>query len=130
MSCYVVRGEEAKKLKPSVLFGRVSKKAHISHAIDSPLSKHMRAGFLRLDPGYSKDLESPLDEIDLFMEGSLTVTFEGKSFTAHEGDILFIERGTKAHFDTKDGCFVFYVTYPLMQDAMDDVAKKLKEKKE
>ena len=125
MSCYIVRDEEAKKLKPNVLFGKVSDDAHISHVIDSPESTHMTAGYLRLAPGYSKDLESPVDEIDLFMEGSLTVTCEGKTFTARKGDVFFMQRGTKAHFDTKDGCLVFYATYPLMQEAMDEVAKKL-----
>lgn len=124
MSCFIVREQEAKKLKQSVLFGKVSEKVYISQAIDSPISKHMTAGYLRLDPGYSKELESPVDEIDLFVEGSLTLTFDGKTFTAKKGDVIFIEKGSKVNFVTEDGCLVFYVTYPLMQDAMDEIAKK------
>ena len=128
MSCFIVREQEAKKLEKSVLFGKVSQKAYISQAIASPISKNMTAGYLKLDPGYSKYLESPVDEIDLFLEGSLTYAFEGKSFTAQKGDIVFIERGSRVNFITEGGCFVFYATYPLMQETVDALVKKSKKK--
>jgi ethanolamine utilization protein EutQ len=128
MSCFIVREKEARELKPSVLLGKVSEKAFISHAVDAPESKHMTAGFLRLDPGYNKELELPLDEVDLFIEGSLTLNFEGKTLTAQKGDVLFIEKGGRVHFESEEGCLVFYVTYPLMQEAMDEALKKLNAK--
>jgi ethanolamine utilization protein EutQ len=127
MACFIVREQEAKKLKRSTATGSVSEKAFISQAIASPVSKNMTAGYIRLDAGYSKEFESPIDEIDLFLEGSLTYTCEGKSFTAQKGDIVFIEKGSRVQFVTEEGCFGFFVTYPLMQETI-EALKKQKEK--
>ena len=129
MPCKVVPEEEAKRLEVSRLFGKVNEMAHLSQAIASPVSKQMTAGYLRLSPGYKRELASPVDEIDLFIEGSLTLTCEGKMVTARRGDILFIERGSHISFTTPEGCLVFYVTYPLLQETVDALAEKLKEKK-
>jgi len=123
MHCFIVREQEAKKLKKSTLFGVEDERVYFSLAIDSPVSKHMSAGYIRLHPGYAKELESPVDEVDLFLEGSLTYTCEGNSFTAKKGDIVFIEKGSKVHFTTEEGCFAFFVTYPLMQEAIDEFRK-------
>lgn len=123
MACVIVREQEAKRLKKSTLFGPGDEKAYNFQAIASPVSKNMTAGYLRLHPGYAKEFESPVDEVDLFLEGSLTYTCEGKSFTAQKGDIAFIEKGSKVHFITEEGCFVFFVTYPLMQEAIEALKK-------
>jgi len=128
MPCFIVREQEAQKLEKSALFGTVNEKAHLSQTIASPISKNMTAGYLRLLPGYSKEIESPVDEVDLFLEGALTYTCEGKSFTAQKGDIVFIEKGSKVYFITEEGCFVFFVTYPLMQETIDALKKRQKEK--
>jgi ethanolamine utilization protein EutQ (cupin superfamily) len=125
MPCYIVREEEAKKLRHVELLGKVNEKAKLSQAIKSPVSGNMTAGYIKLEPGYFREIESPLDEIDLFLEGSLTYTFEGKTFTAQKGDIVFIKKGTKARFSTEEGCFAFYVTYPLFQETIDALAKKM-----
>lgn len=116
---YIVREEEAKKLETSILFGSPNEQAALSQAIASPVSKNMTGGYLRLHPGYTKELESPVDEIDLFIEGALTLTSEGETFTATKGDILFIEKGSKIQFTTDEGCLVFFVTYPLLQETVD-----------
>jgi ethanolamine utilization protein EutQ (cupin superfamily) len=125
MPCYLVREEEAKKLRHVELLGKVHEKATLSQAVKSPVSEHMTAGYIKLEPGYFRELESPLDEIDLFLEGSLTYSFDGQSFTAHKGDIVFVKKGTKARFSTDEGCFAFYVTYPLFQETIDALAKKM-----
>jgi len=125
MPCYIVREEEAKRLGHVELMGKVNEKAKLSQAIKSPVSNTMTAGYIKLEPGYSRELESPIDEIDLFLEGSLTYTFDGQSFTAQKGDIVFVKKGTKARFSTEEGCFAFYVTYPLFQETIDALAKKM-----
>jgi len=126
---HIVPEEEAKKLETSVLFGSPNEYASLSQAIASPISKNLTGGYLRLKPGYDKELQSPVDEIDLFLEGSLTLTFDGQSKTAKKGDILFIEKGSKIHFKTDEGCLVFFVTYPLLQETV-DALKKQKVQKE
>jgi ethanolamine utilization protein EutQ (cupin superfamily) len=125
MPCYIVREKDAKRLGHVELMGKVNEKAKLSQAIKSPESENMTAGYIKLEPGYCRELESPIDEIDLFLEGSLTYAFEGKSFTAHKGDIVFVKKGTKARFSSDEGCFAFYVTYPLFQETIDALAKKM-----
>ena len=115
MACIIVRERDAKGLKKSMVTGSVSEKAYIFHAIDSPVSKSMRAGYLRLLVGYAKEFSSQADEVNLFLEGSLTYSCEGKSFTAQKGDIVFIEKGSRVHFSTEEGCLVFCVTHPILQ---------------
>jgi ethanolamine utilization protein EutQ (cupin superfamily) len=127
MPCFIVREQEAKKLGHVELLGKVNKKARLSQAIKSPISDNMTAGYIKLDPGYHREIVSPLDEIDLLLEGSLTYAFDDTSFTAQKGDIVFIKKGTKAKFTTEEGCFAFYVTYPLFQETIDALAKQSKE---
>jgi ethanolamine utilization protein EutQ len=103
--------------------GTPSDKAFISQAIASPASKYMTGGYIRLKAGYVKDFVSPVDEIDMFIEGSLTYTYEDKTFTARKGDVVFIEKGDKIHFSTEEGCFAFFVTYPLMQETIEALKK-------
>jgi ethanolamine utilization protein EutQ len=124
MPCVLVREEEAQKLEPSTATGSVSQEAFISQAIASPASKNMTAGYIRLKPGYAKEFESPLDEVDLFLEGSLTYTCEGETFTAQKGDIVFIEKGSRVKFVSKEGCFGFFVTYPLLQETVEALKRK------
>ena len=92
MPCYIVKEKEAKKLGHVEILGRVNEKVHLSQAIKSPASQNMTAGYIRLDPGYHREIQSPVDEVDLFLEGSLTFTAEGTTFTAQKGDIVFIKK--------------------------------------
>ena len=126
MPCYIVKEKDAKKLGHVEIMGRVNEKANLSQAIKSPASQNMTAGYIRLDPGYHREIQSPVDEVDLFLEGSLTYTSEGTAFTAQKGDIVFIKKGTKATFSTEEGCLAFYVTYPLFQETIDQIARKMK----
>lgn len=125
---HIVRKEKAQKLEVSTLFGK-NEKALISMPIASPLSKNLTGGFIKLKSGYAKDFVSPIDEIDFFLDGSLTYTHEGKSFTARKGDVVFFEKGEKIRFVTDEGCSVFFVTFPLMMEAV-EALKKEKEQQE
>ena len=124
MPCILVSEKEAKKLEHSTATGSVSTKAFISQAIASPVSRNMTAGYIRLDPGYDKELESPVDEIDLFLEGTLTYVCEGTTFTARAGDIVFIAQGTRVRFSTEEGCFGFFVTYPLLRETVEALKRQ------
>lgn len=126
MPCYIVKEKDAKNLGHVEIMGRVNEKVHLSQAIKSPVSQNMTAGYIRLDPGYHREIQSPVDEVDFFLEGSLTYMSEGTTFTAQKGDIVFIKNGTKATFSTDEGCLAFYVTYPLFQEAIDEMARKMK----
>ena len=126
MPCYIVKEKDAKNLGHVKIMGRVNEKVHLSQAIKSPASQNMTAGYIRLDPGYHREIQSPVDEVDFFLEGSLTYMSEGTTFTAQKGDIVFIKNGTKATFSTEEGCLAFYVTYPLFQEAIDEIARKMK----
>lgn len=124
MPCVLVKEKEAKKVVPSNATGSVSTQAFISQAIASPASKNMTGGYIRLDPDYRKEFESPVDEIDLFLEGSLTYNCEGQTFTALPGDIVFIEKGSKVSFHTEGGCFCFFVTYPLLRETVEALKRQ------
>ena len=126
MPCYIVKEKDAKNLGHVEIMGRVNEKVHLSQAIKSPVSQNMTAGYIRLDPGYHREIQSPVDEVDFFLEGSLTYMSEGTTFTAQKGDIVFIKNGTKATFSTDEGCLAFYVTDPLFQEAIDEMARKMK----
>jgi len=126
MPCYIVKEKEAIKLGHVEIMGRVNEKVHLSQSIKSPASQNMTAGYIRLDPGYHREIESPVDEVELFLEGSLTYTAEGTTFNAQKGDIVFIKKGTTATFSTEEGCLAFYVTYPLFQETIDEIARKMK----
>jgi len=126
MPCYIVKEKDAKNLGHVEIMGRINEKVHLSQAIKSPVSQNMTAGYIRLDPGYHREIQSPVDEVDFFLEGSLTYMSEGTTFTAQKGDIVFIKNGTKATFSTEEGCLAFYVTYPLFQETIDEIARKMK----
>ena len=126
MPCYIVKEQAAKKLGHVEIMGSINEKAHLSQAVKSPASQNMTAGYIRLDPGYHREIQTPVDEVDLLLEGSLTYSSEGTTFTARKGDIVFIKKETKATFSTEEGCFAFYVTYPLFQETIDALAGNMK----
>ena len=124
MACVLVREKEAKQLKDTMVGGVVAKTAYYSQAIASPVSKNLTAGYLRIEAGYADQLDAPLDEINLLLEGEMTYTSEGNSFTARKGDIVFLEKGHNVHFTTGGGCFIFYVTYPLFKETLEELMKQ------
>lgn len=69
------------------------------------------AGFLVID---RSDFRWKLtyDEIDYVIEGTLTVTLNGRTFTAHAGDVLFVPAGSEVVWGSPDRARIFYATYP------------------
>ena len=85
MACHRIPKQAAMDLKPSDLTRTVSDMALITKAVDKPLSQYMTAGYLKLKPGYDRELSTEYEEVNLFLEGSLTYSFEGERFTAQKG---------------------------------------------
>ena len=84
-------------------------------ALDYPDSKHMLAGVGKLEPGAGIPIEEkplPWDEVVYILEGSMTGTSEGKSYTATEGEFFFLSKGTSYAWSSETGCTVLYITYP------------------
>ena len=46
------------------------------------------------------------------IEGTLTVTIDGTTYTAHAGDVLFVPSGSKVTWGSPNKARVFYATYP------------------
>lgn len=69
------------------------------------------AGFLVIDHS-DFEWELSYEEIDYVIEGTLTVTLNGRTFTAHAGDVLFVPSGSKVVWGSPDKARVFYATYP------------------
>ena len=72
---------------------------------------HISAGFLVIENS-SFDWELTYEEIDYVIEGTLTVTIDGTTYTAHAGDVLFVPSGSKVTWGSPDKARVFYATYP------------------
>lgn len=72
---------------------------------------HISAGFLVIDHS-DFEWELTYEEIDYVIEGTLTVTIDGKTYTAHAGDVLFVPSGSKVVWGSPDKARVFYATYP------------------
>lgn len=71
----------------------------------------MSAGFLTIEKS-SFEWELGYEEIDYVIEGTLTVTINGKTFTAYPGDVLYVPSGSKVVWGSPDKARVFYTTYP------------------
>ncbi|RYD04932.1 ethanolamine utilization protein EutQ [Desulforamulus aquiferis] len=71
----------------------------------------MSAGFLTIEKS-SFDWELSYEEIDIILEGSLTITINGETYHAHQGDVLFVPKDSKVTWSSPDYVKLFYVTYP------------------
>lgn len=71
------------------------------------------AGFLEIENSRF-DWELAYEETDYVVEGTMTVTVDGQTFTAHAGDMFFLPKGSKVVMGSPDKCKVFYTTYPAL----------------
>lgn len=71
----------------------------------------MSAGFLTIEKS-NFEWELCYEEIDYVIEGTLTLTVDGKTFTAYAGDVLCVPSGSKVIWGSPDKARVFYTTYP------------------
>jgi len=71
----------------------------------------MSAGFLTIEKS-SFEWELAYQEIDIVLEGSLSITINGETYHAHQGDVLYVPKGSKVTWSSADYVKLFYVTYP------------------
>lgn len=90
--------------------GNPNAKVYFQELINKEESK-MSAGFLIIENS-KFDWELTYEEIDFVIEGTLTVEYNGKTYTAHAGDVLFVPSGSKVVWGSPDKARVFYTTYP------------------
>lgn len=90
--------------------GDPSVKAYYQELVSKEES-HISAGFLVIDHS-NFEWELTYEEIDYVIEGTLTVTIDGKTYTAKAGDVLFVPSGSKVVWGSPDKARVFYATYP------------------
>ncbi|WP_248477110.1 cupin domain-containing protein [Tepidibacter aestuarii] len=104
----VVRGDSVK----FDVFDTGNPDAKVSYQeLISKEESSMSAGFLTID--HSKfDWELTYQEIDYVIEGTVTVTIDGKTLTAYPGDVLYVPSGSKVTWGSNDKAKLFYVTYP------------------
>lgn len=90
--------------------GNPNSKVHYQELISKEDSK-MSAGFLTIEQS-SFEWELTYEEIDYVIEGTLTVTINGNTYTAYPGDVLFVPSGSKVVWGSPDKVKLFYATYP------------------
>jgi len=90
--------------------GNQNNKVYYQELISKDDSK-MSAGFLTIEKS-SFEWELYYEEIDYVIEGTLTITINGKTFTAYPGDVLFVPSGSKVVWGSPDKARIFYTTYP------------------
>lgn len=90
--------------------GNPDNKVYFQELVSKEESK-MSAGFLIIENS-KFDWELTYEELDYVIEGTLTVEINGKTYTAHAGDVLFVPSGSKVVWGSPDKAKVFYATYP------------------
>ncbi|MBP2629145.1 MAG: transcriptional regulator [Firmicutes bacterium] len=71
----------------------------------------MSSGFLTIEKS-SFEWELCYEEIDIILEGSLSITINGETYQAYQGDVLFVPKGSKVIWSSSEYVKLFYVTYP------------------
>lgn len=72
---------------------------------------NMATGFLKIEKS-SFDWYLGYDELDYVIEGTLEITYSGKTYTGYAGDVLFIPKETPVTFSSPDHCKFFFAAYP------------------
>ncbi|MBP1890508.1 ethanolamine utilization protein EutQ [Clostridium moniliforme] len=90
--------------------GNPDANVHFQELVNKDESK-MSAGLLTIEDS-KFEWELTYEEIDYVIEGTLTIEINGKTYTANEGDILFVPSGSKVVWGSPNKAKVFYTTYP------------------
>lgn len=75
---------------------------------ESPM---MATGFLKIEKS-SFDWYLGYDELDYVIEGTLEITYDGKTFSGRAGDVIYIPQNTAVTFSTPDYCKFFFAASP------------------
>lgn len=73
---------------------------------------HMSSGFLTIDHSSFTWTLTGYEETDIILEGNLSITINGKTYYASQGDVLFIPKDATVIWNAEDHVKLFYSTYP------------------
>ncbi|MEG0297377.1 MAG: cupin domain-containing protein [Clostridium sp.] len=90
--------------------GNPDNKVYFQELISKEESQ-MSAGFLTIEDS-KFEWELTYEEIDYVIEGTVTVEINGKTYTANEGDVLFVPKNSKVVWGSPNKARLFYTTYP------------------
>lgn len=90
--------------------GNTDNKVYFQELVNKDESK-MSAGFLTIENS-NFEWELTYEEIDYVIEGTVTVEVNGKTYTANEGDVLFVPKNSKVVWGSPNKARLFYATYP------------------
>jgi len=103
--------ENTKKLKPlDTGTPADAGKVYYQELIGADSGSPMNAGFMTIER-CNFDWDVAIHEIYYIIEGTLTVTINGKVYTAYPGDSIYAPKGSKVAWGSPDKVKVFYVTY-------------------
>lgn len=104
----IVRGNSVKL--DTLDTGNPNDKVFYQEIINANDGSSMNAGFITID-SCNFDWETACQELYYVVEGTLTVTVEGKVYTANPGDSVFFPKGAKLAFGSPNKMKAFYATY-------------------
>lgn len=90
--------------------GNPADKVFYQEIINADDGCSMNAGFITIE-GCNFDWDVACEELYHVVEGTLTVTVNGKVYTAKPGDSVFFPKGAKVTFGSPDKMKAFYATY-------------------
>ncbi|MHC1721831.1 MAG: cupin domain-containing protein [Aminipila sp.] len=90
--------------------GNPSDKVFYQEIINKDDGCSMNAGFITIE-NCQFDWECACEELYHIIEGTLTVTVDGKVYTAQPGDSVFFPNGAKVAFGSPNKMKAFYATY-------------------
>lgn len=82
-------------------------------SITFPRTGNLSIGYFRADPGTELEITIPFEEVDVIIEGTLTISDEtGSTFRAGKGDVLYISEGSHYSASTTTGFAGIYIIHP------------------
>lgn len=104
----IVRGNTVKY--EALDTGNPSDKVFYQEIVNKDDGCSMNAGFITIE-NCQFDWECECEELYHIVEGTLTVTVDGKVYTAQAGDSVFFPNGAKVAFGSPNKMKAFYATY-------------------
>lgn len=91
--------------------GKPGDRVRLKDVITSKENKNLAAGFLEITET-EFDWSLPYDEIDVVVEGELTIKINGKEIVGKPGDLILLPKGSKFTWSAKKYAKTIYITYP------------------